>query len=111
MLIWGQFCCSASGPKSASKVNFTPKSSKTFKGLKIVLRLELLLHVGQLLDQPLEGDSPLGQLLPAFAHQLVHLLNTICIRPQVVKKKVKHNTNKLQLQRHQHVSLPVGGAD
>lgn len=35
--------------------------------------LRLLLHVVQLLDQGREGDPPLGRLLPAPAHQLVHL--------------------------------------
>lgn len=51
----------------------------------VVSWLELLLHVGQLLDQALKGDSPLGRLLPALAHQLVHLSNMNCIRLQVVK--------------------------
>lgn len=42
--------------------------------LKFVwLRLELLLHVAQLLDQGCEGDSPLGLLVPAPAHQLINL--------------------------------------
>lgn len=42
--------------------------------LKFVwLRLELMLHVAQLLDQVCEGDSPLGLLVPAPAHQLINL--------------------------------------
>lgn len=38
------------------------------------LRLELLLHVAQLLDEGCEGDSLLGLLVPAPAHQLINLL-------------------------------------
>lgn len=34
----------------------------------------LLLQVAQLLDQARESDSFIGHLLPASAHQLVHLL-------------------------------------
>lgn len=53
------------------KVNFT--MVKELEGLKVALWLELLLHVRQLLDQTCEGDSPLRHLLPALAHQIVHL--------------------------------------
>lgn len=35
------------------------------------------LHIAQLLDQAREANSHLRHLLPALAHQLVHLLNII----------------------------------
>lgn len=53
----------------------------------------LLLQVAQLLDQARESDSFLGHLLPAPAHQLVHLSNITRIKK---KKKIKSLKIKLQ---------------
>lgn len=67
----------------------------TARGLKVVLWLELLLHVGQLLDQTGEVDPPLWHLLPAPVHQLVHLSKTP-LRLNVGKKCDTQQRTKLQ---------------
>lgn len=70
MLLWGH-CCS---------LHLVPWLHAELLEIQVFLWLQLLLHVGQLLDQMLKGDPPLGRLLPAPAHQLIHLSSTNHVR-------------------------------
>lgn len=75
MLIWGQCCRLRLVPSRQAESASLPEP-RVVGGLNVVYGLELLLHGGQLLDQTLEGDPPLRRMLPASAHQLVHMLRT-----------------------------------
>lgn len=64
------------------------------QGCSSVGVLRLLLHVVQLLDQGRERDPLLGRLLPAPAHQLVHLFHRT---PHQVKKAASGAARKISM--------------
>lgn len=56
--------------------------------------LRLLLHVVQLLDQGRERDPLLGRLLPAPAHQLVHLFHRTPHHTRSKRQRVERRENE-----------------